>query len=41
LREGAMTPYLARLLEILLNNANMPNDSKIATVIPIYKGGYR
>jgi len=35
----AMTPYLARLLEISLNNATIPNDWKIAKVVPIYKGG--
>jgi hypothetical protein len=34
----AMTPYLARLLEISLNNATIPRDWKIATVVPIYKG---
>jgi len=33
-----MTPYLARLLEISLNNAT---DWKRATVIPNYKGGDR
>jgi len=36
-----MTPYLARLLEISLNNATIPSDWKIATVVPIYKGGNR
>ena len=35
----AITPYLARLLEISLNNATIPNDWKRATVVPIYKGG--
>ena len=34
----AMTPYLARLLEISLNNATIPSDWKIDTVVPIYKG---
>jgi len=34
----AMTPYLARLLEISLNNATIPSDWKKATVVPIYKG---
>jgi hypothetical protein len=34
----AMTLYLARLLEILLNNATIPSDWKIATVVSIYKG---
>jgi len=35
----AMTPYLARLLEISLNNATIPSDWKNATVVPIYKEG--
>ena len=37
----AMTPYLATLLEISLNNATIPRDWKIATVAPIYKAGDR
>jgi len=37
----AMTPYIARLFEISLNNATIPGDRKIATVVPIYKGGDR
>ena len=37
----AMTPYLARLLKISLNNATIPSDSKITTVVPIYKREYR
>jgi hypothetical protein len=37
----AITPYLARLLKISLNNATIPSDRKIATVVPIYKGGNR
>jgi len=37
----AMTPFLVRLLEISLNNATNPSDWKIATVVPIYKGGDR
>jgi hypothetical protein len=37
----AMTPYLGRLLEISLNNASIPSDWKIATVVCIYKGGDR
>ena len=41
LSREAMTPCLARLLEISLNNANVPKDSKIATVFHIYKGGFR
>jgi hypothetical protein len=36
-----MTPYLARLFETSLNNATIPTDRKIATVVPIYKGGDR
>jgi len=36
-----MTPYIARLLEISLNNAANPKDWKIATVFYIYKGDYR
>jgi len=36
-----MTPYLARLLEISLNNATIPKDWKIATVVHIHKRGYR
>jgi hypothetical protein len=36
-----MTPYLARLLEISLKNANISRDAKIATVVPNYRGGYR
>jgi hypothetical protein len=34
-----MTLYLARLLEISLNNAIMPSGWESATVAPIYKGG--
>jgi len=30
----AMTPYIARLLEISLNNATIPSDWKKATLIP-------
>ena len=37
----AMTPYLARLLEISLKNTTSPRDWKIATVVPIYKEGDR
>jgi hypothetical protein len=36
-----MTPYLARLLEISLNNATISRDWKIATVVSTYKEGYR
>jgi len=34
-----MTPFLARLLQITLNNATIPSDWKKAIVVPIYKGG--
>ena len=34
----AMIPYLARLLEIKMNNGTLPGDWKKATVIPIHKG---
>jgi hypothetical protein len=30
----AMTPYLARLQEISLNNATIPSDWKIAIMVP-------
>jgi len=36
-----VTPYLARLLEIPLNNVTIPREWKRATVVPIYKGGDR
>jgi len=36
-----MTPFLARLLQITLNNATIPSDWKKAMVVPIYKGGDR
>ena len=36
-----MTPYLARLHEISLNKSTIPSDWKIATMVPIYKGGDR
>ena len=36
-----MIPYLARLLNITMNNGTMPGDWKRATVIPIHKGGDR
>jgi hypothetical protein len=35
----AITPYLARLLEISLNSATIPRDWKIATVVYIYREG--
>jgi hypothetical protein len=37
----AMIPYLARLLDITINNATIPSDWKKAIVVPIYKGGDR
>jgi hypothetical protein len=36
-----MTPYLARLLEISLNNATILRDWEIAAVVPTYKRGFR
>jgi hypothetical protein len=36
-----MVPYLARLLDITMNNHAIPEDWKKAIVIPIYKGGDR
>jgi hypothetical protein len=35
----AMIPYLARLLDITINNTTIPSDWKKAIVVPIYKGG--
>jgi hypothetical protein len=37
----AMIPYLARLLDLTINNGSLPCDWKRATVIPIHKGGDR
>jgi hypothetical protein len=37
----ATFPYLARLLDITINNATIPNDWKKASVVPIYKGDDR
>ena len=34
----AMVPYLARLLDITMNNGTLPGDWKRASVIPIHKG---
>jgi hypothetical protein len=34
----AIIPYLARLLDITINNGTLPCDWKKATVIPIHKG---
>jgi len=36
-----MSPYLARLLDITMNNINRPGDGKRATVNPIHRGGDR
>jgi hypothetical protein len=36
-----MIPYLARLLDITMNNATIRIDWKKAIVVPIYKGGNR
>jgi hypothetical protein len=35
----AMIPYLARLLDITINNGTLPADWKRATVVPIHNGG--
>jgi len=35
----AMIPYLARLLDIMMNNNVIPGDWNKAIVVPIYKGG--
>jgi hypothetical protein len=37
----AMIPYLARSLEITLNNSTVSSDWKKAIVVPIYTGGDR
>ena len=34
-----MIPYLARLLDITMNNGTLPGDWKRATVFPIHKEG--
>jgi len=36
-----MIPYLARLLDITINNGAIPRDWKKAIVVPIHKGGDR
>jgi hypothetical protein len=36
-----MIPYLARLLEITINDATIPSDWKKAIVVPVYKAGDR
>jgi len=33
----AMFPFLARLLDITVNNATIPSDRKRATLVPIKK----
>ena len=35
----AMIPYLARLLDIILNNGTLSADWKRAVVVPVHKGG--
>jgi hypothetical protein len=35
----AMIPYLARLLDITINNGTIPRDWKKTTMVPICKGG--
>jgi hypothetical protein len=37
----AMIPYLARLLEITMNNGALPEDWRRATVVPVHKWGDR
>ena len=36
-----MITYLARLLDITINNGTIPRDWKKAIVVPIHKGGNR
>jgi len=36
-----MIPYLARLVDITMNNNAIPSDWKRARVVPVYKGGDR
>ena len=36
-----MIPYLARLLDISMNNGNLPADWKRAIVVPVHKGDDR
>jgi hypothetical protein len=38
---GAMFPYVARLLDMMINNGTIPRDWKRDTVVPIHKGGDR
>ena len=35
----AMVPYLARLVDITMNNGNLPADWKRAMVVSVHKGG--
>jgi hypothetical protein len=37
----ATIPYLARLIDISINNSTLPAEWKKAIVVPIYKGGDR
>jgi hypothetical protein len=37
----AMIPYLARLLDIRINNGTIARDWKKVIVVPIHKGGDR
>jgi hypothetical protein len=37
----AMIQYLARLMDVTINNAAIPSDWKKAIVVPINKGGRR
>jgi hypothetical protein len=37
----AMIPYLARILDITMNDGTLPGDWKRTTVIPIHKSGDR
>jgi hypothetical protein len=36
-----MIPYLARMMDITMNNNASPGDWKIAIVVPMYKVGDR
>ena len=36
-----MTPYLVRLLAIMMNNNAIPGDWKKAVLVSVYKGGDR
>jgi len=40
-RQESHNPYLARLLDITMNNNAIPGDWKKAIVVTIYKGGDR